>query len=115
MDVPEPFALESAKRSAQYLGLVANRLGADGPIPAVSIPLEADALGNIEDNRDRQDVVLPGKVKQRLSCFLGCTLVASITVNFAAASRLAAMKRRTSKASLVAAWLFSSPETRYRQ
>jgi hypothetical protein len=45
----------------------------------------------------------------------GWTLVASITVSLPAASRLAAMKCRTAKASLVAAWSFSSSDTRPRQ
>ena len=45
----------------------------------------------------------------------GCTFVASTTVSRPAASRLPAMKCSTSKASLVAAWSFSSSETRPRQ
>src|SRR6516164_4773239 len=45
----------------------------------------------------------------------GCTFVASMTTSLPAASRLDAMKWRTSKASFVAAWLFSSSETSPRQ
>src|SRR6266853_486537 len=44
-----------------------------------------------------------------------CTFVASTTTSFPAVSRFDAMKCRTSKASFVAAWLFSSSETRPRQ
>ena len=45
----------------------------------------------------------------------GWTLVASMTVSRPRASRLPVMKRRTSKASLVMAWSFSSSETIPRQ
>src|ERR1043165_4786861 len=45
----------------------------------------------------------------------GWTLVASTTVSLPAARRLAAMKCRSWNASLVAAWLSSSSETRPRQ
>src|SRR5262249_54355446 len=48
----------------------------------------------------------------RLSC---CTLVASITVSRPAASRLVAMKCKTSKASRLADWSFSSSATSPRQ
>src|SRR6266581_8463758 len=44
-----------------------------------------------------------------------CTFVASITTSLPVASRLEAMKYSTSKASFVAAWLFSSSDTRPRQ
>jgi hypothetical protein len=45
----------------------------------------------------------------------GCTFVASTTVNRPAASRFAAMKCNTSKASFVAPWQFSSSLTNLRQ
>jgi hypothetical protein len=44
----------------------------------------------------------------------GCTFVASITVSRPAAGRLRAMKWRTSNASFVEAWSFSSPYTKPR-
>src|SRR5258708_38908132 len=44
-----------------------------------------------------------------------CTFVASITTSLPVVSRFEAMKYRTSKASFVAAWLFSSSDTRPRQ
>ena len=45
----------------------------------------------------------------------GCTFVASTTVSLPAASRLRAMNCSSSKASFVAAWLFSSSDTMARQ
>src|SRR5580658_4163770 len=44
-----------------------------------------------------------------------CTFVASITTSLPVVSRFEAMKYRTSKASFVAAWLFSASDTKPRQ
>ena len=55
-----------------------------------------------------------GQARQRLAGS-GCTLVASMTVSRPKASRWAAMKWRSAKASFVTAWLFSSSLTMPRQ
>ncbi len=65
--VPEAFAPQPAKRPTQLAPLVANDVGTEVTIGSGSIPLVADALGQIQDDRDGEHVVLPRKRNERLA------------------------------------------------
>ena len=71
-------------------------------------------LGQVEHDRDRQHVMLPRSATSGLRA--SALHVGGVDdVSRPAASRLAATKCSTSKASSVAAWSFSSSQTRARQ
>ena len=90
-------------------GFAARRAGRS-PAPAGRGCARGRALGQVQHDGHRQAVVLAGQRHHGLRVS-GCTLVASMTVSLAAASRLRATKYRRSNASRVAAWLFSSSDT----
>ncbi len=114
-DVAEAFASEAAQRAPQLALLVRTTCGPksrSGPRP---VALVADSLRQIEDDRDRQHVVLARERDQRLARLrLDVGRVDDRQLR-AGAAACAAMKCSTSKASSVADWSFSSSETRPRQ
>ena len=110
----EAFALQSAQRAPQLLRLIAHDVRPEVAVRRVAVPLVAELLRQVEHDRDRQDVILARQLDQRLAR-LRLHVGGVDHRQLARASRFAAMKCSTSKASLVAAWSFSSSETRPRQ
>ena len=113
-DVPKALSLESLERTSQLRSLLTDDMSTEIAIRTLAISLLTHVLWQVEDDGNRQGVVLAGEATSgcRDSC---CTFVASMTVSRPAASRFEAMKCRTSNASFVATWLFSSSLTRPRQ
>ena len=66
-DVPEALLAQPPERPPQLRGLVADDVRAEVPVGPVPVPLLADPLGHVEDDRHRQAVVLPGQLDQRLA------------------------------------------------
>ena len=114
-DVAEAFALAGPAST----GAAATRCCADDVRPEVAVlpaavPLLADLLGQVEHDGHRQAVVLPGQRHQRLAG-LRLDVRGIHDRQSPSASRLAAMKCSTSKASFVTVWSFSSSQTSPRQ
>ena len=61
----KPSSLERLQRTAQLRPLLADDMRAEGTIGPAAIPLLADALRQVEDDGDRQAVILPGQLHQR--------------------------------------------------
>jgi hypothetical protein len=57
--VSETLPFQAAQRAAQVLMLPLNDVGSEGAIGTIAIALEAQALGQVEHDRDRNTVVLP--------------------------------------------------------
>ena len=65
--VPEAFAPQAAKRPMQLAPLVANDVRTEVTIGSGSVPLVADALGQIQDDRDGEHVILARQRNERLA------------------------------------------------
>ena len=113
-DVRETFPLQPPDRPPQLRPLLADDVRPKVPVVPATVPLLADLFRHVEDDGDREAVVLPSKLTSGLRAS-GWTLVASTTVRLPRASRFRAMKCRSSKASLVTVWSFSSSQTIPRQ
>ena len=112
--MPEALPLETPQRPSELRLLVADDVRAEVPVGSLAVALQAEFFRQVENNRHRQAVILPGQFHQGLRAS-GWTLVASITVSRPRASRLPAMNWSTSKAWFVTVWSFSSSQTMPRQ
>ena len=65
--MPEPFLLKIPQRALHLAGLLTDHVRAEGSFRPIAISILAQALGQVEDDRDRQDVVLPGERDERLA------------------------------------------------
>ena len=68
VDVAEALASEPAKRPVQLAPLVSDDMRPEVPVRSRSIAFVADALWQIENHRDRQNVILAGQRHKRLAC-----------------------------------------------
>ena len=66
-DVAEALALAGRAASAAAALLAADDVRAEVPVGPLAVALLADPLRQVEDDRDRQAVVLPGQRDQRLA------------------------------------------------
>ncbi len=114
MHVAESFALEAAQRPAQLPRLLADDVGAEVAVGTRPVALVRDPLRHVEDDGHRQAVELARDLHEGLAR-LRLDVGGVHHGELARASRLRAMKCSSSKASGVAAWLFSSSDTRPRQ
>ena len=112
--MPEPLALEATQRFPQLAALIANDVIAKVSVRATRIAVPADALREVEYESDRQTVEFSGKGNQRLPRFR-LHIRGVNNRELPGSRRFRAMKCRTSKASFVAAWSFSSSDTSPRQ
>ena len=64
VDGPEPFAPEAAQPAPQAVVLAADHLGAEGAVGPLGVPDDGGALRHVEDDRDRQHVVLAGQLDE---------------------------------------------------
>ena len=104
----KPSRCRPAQRPAQLRALLADDVRAEVAVGPAAVPLLAEPLGQV---RARSATGRQWYSRASSTSGLrasGCTLVASMTVSRPSASRLAATKCSTSKASFVAAWSFSS-------
>ena len=67
---PEPLALETAQTAPQLVALTPDHVRTERPVGPGGVPADAHPLGQVEDDGDRQDVVLPGEVEQLLAALL---------------------------------------------
>jgi len=68
VNVPEALAPEAAQRAVELALLIADNVRAEvafGPRP---IPIVADTLGQVENDGDREHVMLAGERDERLAC-----------------------------------------------
>jgi hypothetical protein len=68
VDVAESLALQVAQGPLKLAALLPDHVRAEAPIGTRLVALFADTFGHIEDDRDRQHVVAPRELDQRLSC-----------------------------------------------
>ena len=66
-DVAEALALEATERPAELLSLLTNDVGPEVPVLATAVPLQTEALGKVEHDRDRQAVVASRERDERLA------------------------------------------------
>ena len=111
----KPSLLKVAQGLPQLAALIADDVIAEVAVRAPRIAVPTETFREVEHETQPVSSGIRGQAVIRGFRASGCTFVASITVNFPAPSRFAAMKCSTSKASFVAAWLFSSSETSPRQ
>jgi hypothetical protein len=67
VDGPEPLVAQPPHRAAKRLRVVPDDSRRDVPVRPDRVAREADVLGNVEDDRDRQDVIPPGQVEALLA------------------------------------------------
>ena len=111
----KPSRSEAAQRAAQLAALVADDVRAEVAVRPRAVALLADALGQVEHDRDRQHVVLARQRDERLARLGLHVRRVDDGQQSRARGACAAMKCSTSKASSVADWSFSSSETSPRQ
>ena len=63
--MPEPLALQPAKRPPELLGLLANNSTTKWTVGTFSVASQAKCLGHVQDDGHRQAVILPGEFHQR--------------------------------------------------
>src|SRR6266498_2697824 len=68
-DMPKPFSLEHAQRTAQLLPLLSDHVGTEIAIGSVAIPFVTQPLGNIKNDRYRNAMILPRYGNQRFVRF----------------------------------------------
>jgi hypothetical protein len=61
--------MEPAQRPSELRLLVADDVRPEVPIGSLAVALQAELLGQVENNCHRQAVILPGQLHQRLACF----------------------------------------------
>ena len=66
-DVPEALSLKPPQRPPELRLLIADDVRAEVPIGSLAVALQAEFLGQVEHNRHRQAVILPGQLHQRLA------------------------------------------------
>ena len=66
-DVAEAFPSEATERPPQLRLLLADDVGAEVAVVREPVALLADRLGQVQHDGDRQAVVLPGQLDQRLA------------------------------------------------
>jgi hypothetical protein len=66
-DAAEALALQPLQRAAQLRSLLAHDVGSEVAIGARAVALLADRLRGVEDDRDREQVVLPGELDEWLA------------------------------------------------
>src|SRR5262249_44567664 len=57
----ESFALQAAQAAAKHVALAPDDVRPEVPVRTCRIPLETHAFGDVEDDRDGEDIVLFGK------------------------------------------------------
>src|SRR5687767_6326795 len=68
VDVAKALALQVAEGTLKLTALLPDDVRAEVPIGTRPVAVLADPFGQIEDDRDRQHVVAPRELDQRLSC-----------------------------------------------
>ncbi len=112
-DAREALGRQAVARAQQQGALGAADGGAHRPGPAGPVPRRGDPGRQVEQDRDRRDVVL-GRERHQRRAREGRTLVASTTVSRPRASRRATIRCSTSNASSDAAWSAGSSATSAR-
>ena len=112
VDVPKPFSRKAFHAAPELVTLAAQHVWPELAVRPGGVALAADLLGKVEHDRDRQDVVLAGQ-RRRVAGEPRAGRSSRRRPSAGRASRrFPAMKFRTSNASPVALWSFSSSATR---
>ena len=69
MNVAEAFAFEIANRASQLLALLANDVWAKVAIRSLTIPILANAILQVEHERDGKDVIVTCELNEWLARF----------------------------------------------
>ncbi len=63
--MPESFLAKSPERSPQLRLLIPDDMGAEVPVGPLAVAFLAELLRQVEDDRHRQTVILPGQLDER--------------------------------------------------
>ena len=68
VDLAEPLLAQAAQRAAELVVLAPDHVRAEVAVRAGGVALHRHRLGDVEDDRDRQHVVLPRQLDERAAC-----------------------------------------------